>query len=613
MKYIKESDMVNIDTLRRNLFKYDRVIRLRNNRADPNEINNVYIPSIYNIKYPTYTAEMAEDIANNRKKDPVELPLQLREWLRFSREKIIELGIKYNLSNKKVKTHTDLDWALNELEIHKLEYTLHGRDKGLGGEIVDNSYHNYIVLADLNNETAYLRLDITESIRNKITSSLKTDIQCIIDNHFGRHRTDPIYLYLRKSQQALTAFSIVYPLYKYHKEGELKMRLICAQRDTNVLYQCNKFIQNELQSTLHLMCPHSVKDSKHVIKILSTRSFPPDATINTTDLVNMYPSIRIADAIDHLDKYMNFYEKKFNTTLPHKALILELAQLVLSNNYVYFTTLPTIEKPHSHTTYYKQLVGMPMGASSAPVISNIFVCMVELKAQFIALKSPHIRLPLLYLRILDDILTISSSAAQFKLYLQLLQHPSLTYTVEADNTSNIFMDMCIYKDANFNTTGIFSTILFQKLHNLFIYLRLDSLIPNHIIVNFIQQEIYRIRMICSHDSEYEMYKYLFYHRLLKRQYTKKKLDPIFNACNPNRHDLIHGIKLSHKEQTQHQYLVLTYSDFSIKHNSEIQTLLTPPADILALYPFAFEDPTKPHVSYRLEKNVKTHAKQKYDN
>jgi len=173
------------------------------------------------------------------------------------------------------------------------------------------------------------------------------------------------------------------------------------------------------------------------------------------------------------------------------------------------------------------------------------------------------------------------------------------------------MDICVYKDANFHETGIFSTCLFQKIHNLFIYLRPDSMLPEHIRINFIKQEIFRIRLLCSDDRNYHFFKHLFYNRLLARTYSRKYLDRIFNECNPERHDLLHNIKSLAKPKPQHQYLILPFNNFTKKYKHRIAQILTPPANLLALFPNAFEDPTKLHIAYNLERNVKSHAKHKY--
>ena len=174
------------------------------------------------------------------------------------------------------------------------------------------------------------------------------------------------------------------------------------------------------------------------------------------------------------------------------------------------------------------------------------------------------------------------------------------------------MDICIYKDNLFQETGIFSTCLFQKIHNLFIYLRPDSMLPAHIIINFIKQEIFRLRLICSNDIDYQFFKRLFYTRLLKRQYTHTYLNQIFNECKPERHTLLHSTKSTDTPKPQHQYLVLPFNNFTHIFKDTISQLLTPPAELLALFPHAFEDPTKLHIAYNLEKNVKSHAKQKYN-
>jgi len=360
------------------------------------------------------------------------------------------------------------------------------------------------------------------------------------------------------------------------------------------------------------MCPNIATDSRQVVKHLSSNTYPLNCTIHTTDIVKMYPSCKLEDVKRSVIAYMTLYENTTLEPIKYKTLIINLIDIVLGYNYVEFSTLPTDTDHTIHTHHFRQLIGIPMGTSSAPTLADIHYFSIELNARQIALGR-GIQLPLYYTRKLDDILSIFPTTENFLAFFELLQHPSLTYTSDSDNTANTFMDICVYKDDNFNKTGILSTCLFQKIHNLFIYLRPDSMLPEHIRINFIRQEIFRIRLLCSDDRNYHFFRQLFYNRLLARTYSRKYLDRVFNGCTPIRHDILHNIKSLTKSKPQHQYLTLPFNDFTSKFKFRIAQLLTPPAYILALFPNAFEDPTKLHIAYSLERNVKSHAKYKYTN
>jgi hypothetical protein len=141
------------------------------------------------------------------------------------------------------------------------------------------------------------------------------------------------------------------------------------------------------------MCPHLVKNSNQAIAHFHSHEFPPSMILVASDVVRMYPTIQIEDAIDSLSKYLDFYERNFEKTIVYKSLIVNIARIVLMNNFLYFTILPTIETPIRITRHFYQQKGLPIGSSCATVIANIFMCMTELRAQALALNS-HIPLPL---------------------------------------------------------------------------------------------------------------------------------------------------------------------------------------------------------------------------
>ena len=137
-------------------------------------------------------------------------------------------------------------------------------------------------------------------------------------------------------------------------------------------------------------------------------------------------------------------------------------------------------------------------------------------------------------------------------------------------------------------------------------MRLDSMIPEHIRRNFIISELNRIRLLCSNDEEYTHFVCVFYHRLRHRTYSVKFLDAIFTPFTTSRSDLLQRITC--KPVSNHTFLVLPFIPFTIHNKAIINSILTPPANIIAQYPSAFTDPSKVHFSFKLEPKLSSLSK-----
>ena len=601
LKFIQGTFLVNINNLDKCLTRYNRAIRLRHlSHKWPKKDSD----PAYWVKNPTYNIAAAEESAY-KYDNPIENPAALISFLESSKESILNLAHSHNNNPNPQfnRRYPDLEWALSHIDSSR-DKTLQACDKNLGGEIVDKTFHNTVCLEELTSTNDYTELHINETDRLDILHDFQLSILSLTSSAFT-NKAHPIYKYLLQCQSTTAAFSYTYPLYKIHKEGLLKIRLICATNDKHMLYHCAKFIHLQLYPTLEMMCPFLVKNSKQVISTLDSIIFPPSMILVASDVVRMYPTIVIEDAINSLIAYLALYEFKTKTTIIFKHLIINITTLVLNNNYLYFSTLPTPECPQSICQFFHQIKGLPIGSSCTPTIANIFMCMIELKAIRTAIDT-HISPPLFYLRILDDIIAGYTSTDHSTSYCALLKHDSLEYTYESNNNSNIFMDIILYKGHDFTLTGKLSTCIFQKLTSKFIYMRPDSMIPEHIIRNFIISELKRIRILCSNDEEYAHFVCVFFHRLRHRNYSVKFLDPIFALATTSRSELLQST--TNKRTSTHTFLVLPFIPFTIKNKAYINAQLTPPADIIAQYPAAFTDPSKVHFSFKLEPKLSSIAK-----
>ena len=110
--------------------------------------------------------------------------------------------------------------------------------------------------------------------------------------------------------------------------------------------------------------------------------------------------------------------------LPHNHYIIELLELVLTNNHFEF-----------NGRYYHQLSGTAMGTKLAPSYANLFMTQFEEKYVYTYPLQPK-----LWKRFIDDIFMIWShgmdSLLKFINHLNIV-HPTIQFTIDISDTENI--------------------------------------------------------------------------------------------------------------------------------------------------------------------------------
>ena len=118
-------------------------------------------------------------------------------------------------------------------------------------------------------------------------------------------------------------------------------------------------------------------------------------------------------------------------TLPHNSYIIELLELVLTNNHFEF-----------NGEFYHQLSGTAMGTKLAPSYANLFMTKFEDKYVF-----TYPLQPLLWKRFIDDIFLIwthgRNSLTKFTGHLNTV-HPTIKFTSDISETEISFLDLTIY-------------------------------------------------------------------------------------------------------------------------------------------------------------------------
>ena len=346
-----------------------------------------------------------------------------------------------------------------------------------------------------------------------------------------------------------------YLLPKLHKK-EISYRPIVAAPSW-ILFPISKWLSKILMPIMRNGNTY-LKNTTHLIEIIekwNSYNITPEEQfiIITGDVISMYPSIPIDEAIQDIPKWsfkfynnltqsqhQNLQTKKYFNKISSEDFR-KCIQLILYNNMIYFDN-----------NYYLQKNGVAMGTPTAPQIASIFLDILESKLN----SNKELIKPTIWLRYLDDILLIFSAKRNniynckrkinnfLKSYGKL--HKNINFTW---NTSNLNIDWKNYKFNNTNTIEfldlkikmddntnkmVFKT--HQKVYNKYLYIPYNSFHPKHCKKGFIHGELLRYLITNNQERNFEKIKCKFWNRLRQRGYPGKFLNPIFGRINFSQRD-----------------------------------------------------------------------------
>ena len=107
-----------------------------------------------------------------------------------------------------------------------------------------------------------------------------------------------------------------------------------------------------------------IRDSTHMIKILQNFKITPNMLLCTLDITSLYTNIPHDEGIQAIKELLAI--DRDIQALPNNSYIIELLQVVLTNNYFDF-----------NGKHYHQKSGTAMGTKSAPSYANLFMSKFE--------------------------------------------------------------------------------------------------------------------------------------------------------------------------------------------------------------------------------------------
>ena len=259
-----------------------------------------------------------------------------------------------------------------------------------------------------------------------------------------------------------------------------------------------------------------LNDSLSLVKLLEYSRFDKNCFLFTIDFKSLYTNIPVEDAINSIRKLCF----DFQNVIPNAHFIIELLDLVLHSSLMVFDG-----------EYFQQIFGLIMGTNVAPILTNIYMAMLEKELKAKCCSDPKLIWPVLFKRFIDDGFGITKGLREDVSYW-IDKFNELRKTVQIDkyNWGNAldYMDLFIYKSNDFYMDGKFSVSIHQKETNKFMYIPYRSFHQKQTIKNYVWGELRRYVRYNTEEKNFKKLRMRFFLRLRNRGFKKYLLNNLFS-------------------------------------------------------------------------------------
>jgi hypothetical protein len=197
-------------------------------------------------------------------------------------------------------------------------------------------------------------------------------------------------------------------------------------------YNLAKFVTNALKETLDLPFTYNIKNSTQLINNLNNITINENTRICSFDIKDMYTNIPQQDTILIIHNILQNYNENVADD------ILNMLQITLQQNYFQFDN-----------QYYKQNIGLAMGASTSAIIAQTYLQNLEHNQIYNFLTKYKL---IGYFRYIDDILIIYDIN---NIHIDTMinefntKHPMINFTIENEENNKLnFLDLTIHRKHN---------------------------------------------------------------------------------------------------------------------------------------------------------------------
>ena len=291
-----------------------------------------------------------------------------------------------------------------------------------------------------------------------------------------------------------------YIMPKLHK-NPVKGRPIVASHSW-CTWPLSRWLADRLNS--HAAAQHTVlTDTNALIACLQHLQLDAAAQVvlSTADVESLYTSIPVPAAVQAVRERLS----DRGVDAISVRTIVQALELVLNLNFFEF-----------NGSTFRQVQGLAMGTPCAPPVANLFMASLE----------TAVPMPLLYLRYLDDVLTVQvvdDAHPEDALWESLhAMHPSIRLTRVRSESAVDFLDLQIYRQGDRLLHRVH-----QKVLNKYLYISPRSCHPMHVIEGFVRTELIRYARNSSTELDFVKICHAFSNRLRERGFHPCFLRHIF--------------------------------------------------------------------------------------
>jgi len=259
-----------------------------------------------------------------------------------------------------------------------------------------------------------------------------------------------------------------------------------------------------------------LNDSLSLVKLLENSRFDKNCFLFTIDFKSLYTNIPVNDAINSIRKLCF----DFQNVIPNAHFIIELLDLVLNSSLMVFDG-----------EYFQQIFGLIMGTNVAPILTNIYMAMLENELKKKCTSDPKLIWPVLFKRFIDDGFGITLGLRNDIIYwIEKFNELRESIKIDKYNWGNSldYMDLYIYKGKDFYEDGKLSVSIHQKETNKYMYIPYRSDHQRHTIKNYVWGELKRYVRYNTEENNFKKLRMRFFLRLRNRGFKKYMLKRLFS-------------------------------------------------------------------------------------